>query len=263
MRFVLLLAAAGILPLLVYGAVSIYSLREATRQSVITGNENVARRVAEQIGLYVQTNVDILQSVAGTLEDTNLDDRQQDRILKNAVLDFPEFREVSLYDAAGAQLASSRVGQSKLQFPQTGTPFGSKVTVSPIDIDGDLLPRAVVGISSTKVGHSSGSLVGEISLEEMWRTVDRIRVGEQGYALVVAQNGQLIAHGNPDDKARVARGDNLKDQPLVRLVHGQRDARPASLEYTNETGVQMLGVAAPLAPLGLDGDGRTAAQRGV
>jgi signal transduction histidine kinase len=248
-RFALLLAAAGILPLLVYGAVSILSLREATRRSVITGNENVARRVAEQIGLYVQTNVDILQSVAGTLEDTNLESRQQDRILKNAVLDFPEFREVTLYDAAGGQLASSRVGQSKVQFPQSGTTFGSNITLSPIDIDGDLLPTAIVGVRLTKVGQSSGSLVGEISLEEMWRTVDRIRVGEQGYALVVAANGQLIAHGNPNEKARVARSDNLKDQPLVRLVHGQRDAGPASLEYTNESGIHMLGVAAPLAPL--------------
>ena len=101
-RFVLLLAAAGILPLLVYGAVSIFSLRDATRRSVITGNENVARRVAEQIGLYVQTNVDILQSVAGNLADTNLEQWQQDRILKNAVLDFPEFREITLYDAAGS-----------------------------------------------------------------------------------------------------------------------------------------------------------------
>ncbi len=102
------------------------SLRDATRRSVITGNENVARRVAEQIGLYVQTNVDILQSVAGNLTDTNLAQWQQDRILKNAVLDFSEFREITLYDAAGAQLASSRVGQSKLQFPQSGTSFGSE-----------------------------------------------------------------------------------------------------------------------------------------
>ena len=63
-------------------------------------------------------------------------------------------------------------------------------------------------------------------------------------------NGQLIAHGNPNEKPRVARGDNLDDQPLVRLVHGQRDAGPASLEYANDSGVQMLGVAAPLEPLG-------------
>src|SRR5687767_8763777 len=176
-RFVLLLAAAGILPLLVYGAVSIFSLRDATRRSVIAGNENVARRVAEQISLYVQTNVDILQSVAGNLSDTNLAQWQQDRILKNAVLDFFEFREITLYDAAGSQLASSRVGQSKIQFPQSGTSFGPNITVSPIGIDDDFLPTAVVGIKLTQLGQNSGSLVGEISLEEMWRMVDRIQIG--------------------------------------------------------------------------------------
>src|SRR3954464_4939713 len=71
-RFALLLTAAGILPLVVYGAISIYSLRDATRRSVIAGNENVARRVAEQIGLYVRTNINILQSVAANLENTSL-----------------------------------------------------------------------------------------------------------------------------------------------------------------------------------------------
>jgi signal transduction histidine kinase len=249
-RFALLLAAAGILPLLVYGAISIYSLREATRRSVIIGNENVARRVAEQIGLYVQTNVDILQSVAANISDTKLAPWQQDRILKNAVLDFAEFREISLYDTAGTQLASSRVGKSTLDFPRTGTKFGPNIVVSPITIDDALLPTAKVGIRMTSIGQSAGSLVGEISLEEMWRMVDRIKVGEQGYALVVARTGELVAHGNPTEKARVARRDNLNDEPLVRLVHGQKNAGPASLEYSNASGVQVLGVAAPLELLG-------------
>ena len=249
-RFVVLLAAAGILPLLLYGAVSIFSLREGTRRSVIAGNENVARRVAEQIGLYVQTNVDILQSVASALVDTNLEQWQQDRILKNAVLDFPEFRELTLYNAAGAPVASSRIGRSELQFPESGTPYGGAVTVSAITIDDDFLPTAVVGIKLTQLGQSSGSLVGEISLEEMWRMVDQIRVGVQGYALVVANNGQLIAHGNATEKPRVARGDNLATQPLVRLVRGQRSAGPTSLEYASDAGVQMLGVAAPVELLG-------------
>ena len=131
-RFALLLTAAGILPLLVYGAVSIFSLRDATRRSVTTGNENVARRVAEQIGLYVQTNVDILQSVAGNLNETKLEQWQQDRILKNAVLDFAEFREIALYDATGAQVASSRVGRSELRFPQSGIAFSQTTTLSSI-----------------------------------------------------------------------------------------------------------------------------------
>jgi signal transduction histidine kinase len=249
-RFALLLTAAGILPLVVYGAISIYSLRDATRRSVIAGNENVARRVAEQIGLYVRTNINILQSVAANLENTSLEQWQQDRILKNAVLDFSEFREVTLYDAAGTQLASSRVGGSTLRFPQSGTSFGPNVTISPITIDGDLLPTAIVGIKLAHVGQASGALVGEISLEEMWRTVDRIRVGEHGYALVVAAGGELIAHGNPNEKARVARGDNLNDHPLLTLLQSRKDNSPVSLEFANDSGIQVLGVAAPLAPLG-------------
>ena len=34
--------------------------------------------------------------------------------------------------------------------------------------------------------------------------VDRIRIGERGFALVVAPDGALIAHGDPDKKALVA-----------------------------------------------------------
>ena len=249
-RFAVLLACAGVLPLLVYGAVSIYSLREGTQRSVVTGNENVARRAAEQILLYVQTNVDILQSLASNLEKTDLESWQQDRILKNYVLDFPVFRELTLYDAAGAQLASSRTGTSKLEYPQSGTVFGPSTVMSAITVDDDLLPTAVVGIRITHIGQPAGWLVGEISLEEMWRMVDRIRVGQQGYALVVAPDGRLIAHGNPNEKPRVARGDNLQDHPLVRLIHGSNNREPISQEFAASDGRQMLGVAAPLAPLG-------------
>jgi signal transduction histidine kinase len=84
----------------------------------------------------------------------------------------------------------------------------------------------------------------------MWRMVDRIRVGDQGFALVVAPNGQLIAHGNPNEKARVARGDNLSSHPLVQLIHSRSDRAPVSQEFAGTGGVQMLGVAASLDPLG-------------
>ena len=34
--------------------------------------------------------------------------------------------------------------------------------------------------------------------------VDTIRVGTQGYALIVGEDGRLIAHGNPDEKRHIA-----------------------------------------------------------
>ena len=156
----MLLATAGILPLVAYGAVSIYSLRSGTRQSVVAGNLNVARRAAEQIQLYIDTNIKILRTLASDLEGTSLQLWQQDRILKNHVLDFPEYREITLFDATGAPVASSRVGRPQLRPDASGTPVGPDVTLSSVAVDDDLLPTAVVSIRLKRLHQPRGLLPG-------------------------------------------------------------------------------------------------------
>jgi adenylate cyclase len=77
-------------------------------------------------------------------------------------------------------------------------------------------------------------LVGEVSLEELWRMVDRIRVGRQGFALVVAEGGQLIAHGDPDQKPRIAAGENLSDHELVVAAALQSEGAEAGANTLSE-----------------------------
>jgi signal transduction histidine kinase len=165
-------------------------------------------------------------------------------------LEFPEFRELTLYDATGATGATSRVGKSALQIPQSGIALGSDITMSPMSVDDDLLPTSVVGIRLRHAGRPAGWLAGAISLEEMWRMVDRIRVGRRGFALVVASDGRLIAHGDPNQKPRVARGDNLRDHPLVQLIRGQATHGPVWQEFDGTGGEAVLGVASPVELLG-------------
>ena len=100
-RFALIMALAAVVPLIFYGIVSILSLQRGTRTSIIAGNENVATRAAEEIRRYVTTNAEILKSLAADLQDTGLSVAQQDRILKNYILQFREFHEVTLFDEAG------------------------------------------------------------------------------------------------------------------------------------------------------------------
>src|SRR6185295_286030 len=92
--------------------------------------------------------------------------------------------------------------------------------------------------------------VGQFSLEEMWRTVDRIKIGPHGYALVLAGNGELIAHGNPDRKALVAQAKNMSDHPLIAALRATSGDAPVSVEYTGEDGETELGVAARMPALG-------------
>src|SRR5207244_6113316 len=91
---------------------------------------------------------------------------------------------------------------------------------------------------------------GEVRLEQMWRMVDQNRIGDHGYALVIAPDGQLVAHGNPDKKILIAQARNMGTNPLVQAVRDQRDRAPISREYADDDGRNQLGVAATIDPLG-------------
>jgi len=248
-RFALMMAAAAVFPLLMYGAISVYSTRNGAQQAVIEGNLGVARRVAEQIELYVTGSVKILNAVAADLQQTGLQRWQQDRILKNFVLQFPEFTELTLVDEAGRPTVTSRLGQPSVVVPGSDSINIEGALISRFSVDDDLLPTAVVAVRLNDSG-GGGWLVGRLNLEELWRMVDRIRVGNQGYALVVTGEGQLLAHGDPDQKSRVARGDNMLSHPLVALLrNGSKQQTTASAEY-GDNGRALLGVASNLPALG-------------
>ena len=248
-RFALLLAIAAVVPLIVYGAISIVSLQRGTRDSVITGNINVATRAATEISRYVAGNADLLKALAADLQDTGLDRTQQDRILKNYVLQFREFREITLVDEHQQPLVSSRVGPPRAQVPAAGSTIVDGVTMSPIVLDQDGLPTTTFGVHLTRLNQPAGWLVGEFSLEQMWRMVDQIRIGEHGYAMVIAPNGTLIAHGDPDKKALVAQSRNMLGNELVKAVRAQGGRAPVSREYADQDGRLALGVAARVDPL--------------
>ena len=253
-RFALLVGIAAVVPLLAYGLVSILSLQRGTRESVVHGNQNVAVRAAEEIRRYVVTNAELLKALAADLQDTGLDQHQQDQILKNYVLQFREFREITLFDEHGAMIASSRVGKPRVVIPVV-IPKDAQLTIngvsmSPIRVDEDLLPTSVFAIRLTRLSQPSGWLAGEFSLEEMWRMVDQIRIGDHGFAMVVAPGGELVAHGDPDKKALVAQTRNMSGHPLFAAARARQDATPVSQEYTDEDGRSQLGVAARIAQLG-------------
>lgn len=248
-RFALILALAAVLPLVAYGIVSILSLQRGTSQSVVAGNLNVAARAAEEIRRYVFGHAEILKALAADLQDTGLEPWQQDRILKNYVLQFREYREITLFDEAGAIVATSRVGTPRVRVPAGGDPAGADVAgvqMSPIRLDSEELPTAVFAVGLSRLNRPAGWLVGEINLEEMWRMVDGIRIGNRGFALIVAPDGTLIAHGDPDRKALIAQSHTLSDHPLV----ADASDAPGSREYVAADGQRQLAVAARIPSLG-------------
>jgi len=245
-RFALLLAFAAVLPLVVYGLVSIITLQRGTRNSVVAGDLNVATRAADEIRRYVSTNGELLKALAADLQNTGLEPWQQDRILKNYVLQFREFREITLFAEDGGVVATSRVGKPRVGIPAATLTAFDGVRMSPIRIDEELLPTTTFGLHLMRLNQPSGWLVGEFSLEQMWRMVDQIRIGERGFALVATADGTLVAHGDPDKKALVAQGQKLTGNPLIT---GPLDGASAWREIVDDDGVRQLAVAARIEPL--------------
>jgi signal transduction histidine kinase len=246
-RFVLLIATAAVLPLILYGAISIRSLRLGTAESVTEGNKKVAKQVAEQVTLYMRSNTRVLQSIGAELGATGLTAWQQERILKDYVLQFPEFREITVFDPAGVALVSSALGRTRLIVPEPARRAADATYVAPLKVDDDLLPTTTIAARLSTPQRELGWIVGEIALEELWRMVDRIRVGNEGYALIVSEDGRLIAHGNPDAKRHIADPDQSRASAELKFAAAFRAGGKDSDQY-QENGRVMLAVAAPIAP---------------
>src|SRR5688572_22308416 len=165
-RFALIVALAAVVPLVGFGLVSIASLQSGTQESVVAGNLNVATRAAEEIRRYVSGHAEILKALASQLQNTGLQPWQQTTTLRNYVLQFREFRELTLFDETGRPVATSRVGEPRVAIPANAPVTFDGVAMAPIRVDDDLLPTSVFAVSLTRLNQPSGWLVGEISLEE-------------------------------------------------------------------------------------------------
>jgi signal transduction histidine kinase len=246
-RFVLLIASAAVAPLVVYGAVSIVHLRTGTEQSVREGNLRVAGQVAEQMKQYIVHNARVLKSVGLELRAVGLAPWQQSRILKDVVLDFPELREISVFGSGGRLAATSRVSGTTLAVPDAAGVGRDGLYVAPLRLDADGLPTTTIAVRVQEGGQEHGWVVGELTLEELWRMVDRVKIGREGYALLLAEDQRLIAHGDPDEKHLIALDGAAGSRRTPEQEFGARhlaDRSTVYASYIDEDGRKTLAVAA-------------------
>lgn len=247
-RLAMLVATAAVLPLVAYGLVSVSTLGRATRTSVAAGTEQLAVRAASQIEQSIAHHVRALRQAAAELQALSLLPWQRERVLRSYVLAFPEFRTITAYTLTGEVIATSRLNDDVPAPPPLGEFDALGVALAPIQIDDDLLPRTSVAV---RIQGADGPtvLVGELRLEEIWRLVDSIRVGTRGYALLVDPSGRLIAHGDPDQKSRIARGEDALWHPLTKDTLSATARAPRATEYDSPEGERLLAVGVPLPSL--------------
>lgn len=245
-RLAWLVAFAAVAPLVVYGAISIASLRTGTRDSVRASHGQLVIEAEKQISQYLEHNVKMLRGLAGVLTSTQPSERERQRLLTSFVLDFPEFRSVTIFDAQGTPLVTTRLVHPPVAIVERVPLDATGLNISRVDADDDLLPRASITLALGARVNESARIVGDLSLEELWRTVDQVRVGREGYALLVDAEGRLLAHGNPDAKGRVALGERLSSHPIVVGLNQPNAATVVTSEHIDR-GREWLSVGTTVA----------------
>lgn len=240
-RMALLVTTAALVPLLIFGIVAGWSLRETTRASVRDSHAAIATRAAEAIGLYMMSSEQLVRSAVSDLIGTGLTRAQQARVLLNHVTLTGEITSLTLFDGDGRPVATSELTPSA-PAPLVRRPT-SKQAVVQVDLDEDQLPRASMTLRLDQP--MAPYLVAELQLEALWRLVDRMEVGMSGRAFLVDDMGRIIADGRHKGKSRIARGGRIDGHPLATTT------TVTDAEYTRADGVEVLAVAtAPIPAIG-------------
>lgn len=236
-----MIATAAVGPLLIYGYVSVGSLRTGTEQSVQTGNAAVATQIAGRIEMYFDNNHRVLRSLAAQLQGTKLEAWQRDRILRNHALDFAEFREITLFDGFGRVVATSRVTKPALSLPRPEAIGTEGVYIASPSLDRDHLPTTTMALPVS--GSTARWIVAEISLEKLWSAVDAIRVGQTGFVVLLDGGGKIIAHGRADEKRLIAGGATETQEQQLATRLRQQTSRTTSARLKGPDDDRRLAVA--------------------
>lgn len=249
-KLVLLLAFASLVPLGTFGMLTLATSRRTATKLVTERNLKVAQRAAEEVALYLENSLRILQSLAANINRTHLRPWQKEAILKDYVLQFREFRTIHLLGAGGEVLATSSIKKDPplpedpklVEALRRGRPYRSGVFITD-----QLVPTVSLGFPVEEEGGDGGMVLGIVELLDVWRVVDQLKVGQQGFALIVSGEGRLLAHGDPRLKPLVIEGKALSNHPLVEgVLRGQE----APAVYRNRGGVEVLGVGVPIPGMG-------------
>lgn len=245
-KLVLLLALASLTPLLTFGVLSITTSRSTASKLVAERNRKVAQRAAEEIAQYLSNSTRILKALASNINSTNLSPWQKEFMLKDYVIEFEEFQAIHLIDAEGRVLQTSSIRRHP-EVPEDKALFASLKARTPyrsgVFITDELIPTILLGFPAEERGAFKGMVLGVVNILNVWNVVDQIRVGRQGYAMVVSGKGTLLAHGDPKLKPMVVEQKVLDKHPLVGNVS---PGLQGPVTYKDSLGIQVLSVGVPV-----------------
>jgi len=209
-------SALIIVILLIASSLQMYFSFKAQKKDLIAHQRLIAQDAANTVEGFIQEKFSILKAVASRGNLVIIPQEDQKPVLERLLGIEPAFRQLALLNDQNQELAKvsrlsslvsykflkpidsglfSRVKQGETYI---GSVYIDKITNEPI---------VIMAVPVTDVfGDFKGTLIAETNLKFMWDLVGGMKIGNNGLAYVVDNQGKLIASG---DISRVLRGENL------------------------------------------------------
>lgn len=249
-KLIILLIISSLIPMFIFGIISIITSTEANYSAVTEGNLSTARRAAEQIDQYLANSTSVLKALSENISKTDLKPWQIERMFKNYLLEFERFKEISLFDLGGRRIATSRFDDLESGGPSDEVRqkvLAGGIYRSEVFISEDLMPGMLLGLPIKRLNEIDGIMIARLNLIAMWDLVDGIKIGKDGYAFVVSKDGRLIAHGSGNAKPDVLKEIDMRGTVIVQSALGNKEGWGT---YKDKKGVDVVGVSIPIRSLG-------------
>ena len=228
MRLAVLVALAGLAPILAVGAIAMEVLGRRSESGSIDALREVASQAASRIGAYVAGQRETLRAVAAAAAG----DPDAARRLEEVALDAPSLGHVVL---VGPEAPPAALPQH-LEARAVKAARGGREVLSDVYLDDDGTPALDTCIPArSKPGWA---VCARFDLLELWRFVQRVRVGRSGYALAFDRAGRLVASGAGALRSAILTGERVPESGLA--VEAAAVPEQAPSRYPGPLGVEVL-----------------------
>ena len=228
MRLAALVALAGVAPILGVGALALEVLGRRSESAAQEALRQVASQAAARVAAYVSGQRETLRAVAAAVAG----EPDAARRLEEVALDAPSLGRVAL---VGADTPAADL-PPQLDAKAVAAARGGREVSSDIYIAADDTPALDLCIPAR--ARPGWAVCARLDLLELWRFVQRIRVGESGYALAFDHAGRLVASGAGALRGAILTGEPVPETPLV--TRALADPRAAPGRYLGPLGEEVL-----------------------
>lgn len=221
-RFLVAFVAVAVLPLVAVAGFQIASSYSVQRTQVQELQSEAARTAANTIDAYL---AQIEDEMTLTAREWTLRSAEARPALIDGLLAYNDgFETITIMDVTGREtvktsrytLYGAQDLVSQAEMPEFLIPMAGERYLGPISVSqyGEPLVTLSIPVKGT-IGQTTGVLSAQVNLKYMWDIIAQMEIGRGGYAYVVDEGGQLIAHR---DSSLVLQGRDLSNLQGVRTA---------------------------------------------